>query len=824
MINCPNCGTANQDESRFCSKCGTTLSAPAGRRCPMCGRMNPAANIFCDSCGARLVPATPASAAAPEPKPAAPSRPAAGSTVVKKGLPSPAKPKEEPPAPPPPPSPHVEAPGESDDWLTRLRGNLPESPAPDESVPDWLHSGEPESAESVQASPTFDLAARLGGSEPTPTPSAPATEVPDWLAQFAPKTPASLAPTAPAASELGNVPDWLRELAPTAKPPPPQPVTSAPVEVETPRAASPVQFEPPPAPSTLPVAPSFAEVDVPDWLKQPLPGESVQASAPVSTPPVFEPSTFAESMPAEAGIPDWLSQLETPPPVVPAQGAPLAIEPETPPEAWLQNLAPTTPSAPEPASTAFVGEAISEPTEAPLWLKAMEVPPAGPAEPVPTAPAQAELPDWLKDLQVPSAVPEPEMTPVAPLPFKEPEAVPPAGLPDWLKELKSTEVGAPVPPALTETPAISPTAGGLVAAQLPSWLKELQPTGAMAEPEKEEPAETEGVLEGVRGALPAAEIISQALGVGLPRPINPEIPASDLARAGALQELLARGAGAVVRREGESPAQKLWSNAQRWMVFLVIAILAVFPLVQPNLVYGLVSAPPLDKVNEDMFNNIQALPLGAGVLVAFDYDATQSPEMDTQARVLLRHLAARKANIKVASLYPAGPAVAQTVINQINGTLTGTLPIKVEQRGYLPGQDAAVAYFIQSTPISMVVELAATPDTVRWWAEQLAARSDAPTFLAGVSASAEPMSQPYVQSRQVSGMMVGVPGATAYRLKLREVLQDDTDGMAEVLAPLTSIGLANVALVALMVLGALVQLVSGRRPQPATRSGGRQRG
>jgi len=250
----------------------------------------------------------------------------------------------------------------------------------------------------------------------------------------------------------------------------------------------------------------------------------------------------------------------------------------------------------------------------------------------------------------------------------------------------------------------------------------------------------------------------------------------------------------------------------------------VLPLLQPDLLSGLVSAPPLDPANQEMFNNIQALPAGAAVLVAFDYDATQSPEMDAQARVLLRHLAARKANIKVASLYQAGPAAAQAVINEINSTLTGTLPIKVEQRGYLPGQDTAVAYFIQSTPISMVVELAATPDTVRWRVEQLAARSDAPTFLVGVSAAAEPMSRPYVASHQVSGMLVGVPGATAYRLKLREVLQDDQDRMEQVLAPLASIGLANVALVALMVLGGLAQLVSGRKPQSATRSGGRQRG
>jgi hypothetical protein len=403
-------------------------------------------------------------------------------------------------------------------------------------------------------------------------------------------------------------------------------------------------------------------------------------------------------------------------------------------------------------------------------------------------------------------------------------AVPSEELPDWLKELKPAGTGVPAPPALTETPTLAPTVGGLVAAQLPAWLKELQPSGAPVELEKQEPAEAEGILEGVRGALPVADIVSQALEAGTPRPLYPQIPANDLAQAGALHALLARGTAAVVQREDKGRARTLWSNTQRWIVFLVIAILAILPLVQPDLVYGLVSSPPPEAANEGMFNNIQALPSGAAVLVAFDYDATQSPEMDVQARVLLRHLAARQANIKVASLYQTGPAVAQAVVNQVNSTLTGTLPIKVEYRGYLPGQDTAVAVFIQSTPISMVVDLAATPDSVRWWAEQLAGRPDAPTFLAGVSASAEPMSRPYVESHQVSGMIAGVPGATAYRLKLRQVIQDDKEGEPQVLAPLASIGLVNAALAALIVLGGMIQLVSGRAPQPATRSGGGQRG
>ena len=864
----------------------------------MCGRMNPAANVFCDSCGARLVPAMPTSTQ--ESKPAPARGPAADSAVVKKGLSLPTKPKEEPPAPPP----SSEAPEDSGDWLSRLRGNIPEPPAPDENVPDWLRGREAESAEPVEEEPAFDLAARLGGAEPTPTSSEPSPQVPDWLTQFASKKPASpmpatpelaeapdwlkeLAPSAktppspaapipvapapaqadvpdwlkelaptpastaaaapePAEPELADVPDWLRQLAPTAKTPPPSveaktlreapprppaPVVSVPAEAESPDWLKPsapavkadageseipdwlMQLEPTPTPPPAPVVSSLEEADVPDWLKQPLSGEAVQAP-----PPAFEPSTFAGPTPAEAEIPDWLSQLESAPAAEPVQGTPLAVEPET--LDWLQGLPAEAPST--PTSPAFVGEQAPEPTETPAWPTDVEAPPIKPVETVSTPSVQAELPDWLKGLEAPAAVSEPEITPSAPAPFEGPVALPAEGLPDWLKELKPAEAGAPAPPSLTEPVSVPLEAGGLAAAQLPSWLKELQPTGAPAKVEKEEPAEIEGVLEGVHGALPAAAIVSQALGAGMARPMHPEIPANDLARAGALQELLARGAATVVRREGVSRAQRLWSNTQRWIVFLVIAVLVVFPLVQPNMVNGLVSAPPLAQVGEDMFNNIQALPAGAAVLVAFDYDATQSPELDTQARVLLRHLAVRKANIKAASLYQAGPAVAQAVINQVNSTMTGTLPIKVEQRGYLPGQDIAVANFIQSTPISMVVELAATPDTVRWWVEQLAVYPNAPTLLAGVSASAEPMSRPYVESHQVSGMIVSVPGATAYRLKLRQILQDDQEEMAQVLAPLASISLANVALVALIVVGGVIQLVSGRKPQPATRSGGRQ--
>jgi hypothetical protein len=355
----------------------------------------------------------------------------------------------------------------------------------------------------------------------------------------------------------------------------------------------------------------------------------------------------------------------------------------------------------------------------------------------------------------------------------------------------------------------------LAPAQLPSWLqaltpKDRPPAGAPAE---EEPFESEGILAGLRGVLPVATVATQTLGAGVS--IRPQVEPNDLALAGTLQELIARGAAPAIRREGESRAQKLWSNTQRFLVFLIIAVIAIIPLIYS---LGWVSAPSLPEAGNAMYDKLQELKPGAPVLVAFDYEPTQSPEMDTQACVVMRHLFARKAHVEVVSLYPAGPAAAQAVIDQLSRpmsdtrSLCGTVPITgdVDRRGYVPGQATGVASIVDTTPVSTVIELAATPDTLRWWAEQLAPHRNDVQLFAGVSASAEPMSRPYVESQQVKGIIAGVPGAIAYQFRLDPSSKDDQTKRQILLAPLESIALANTALVVVMLLGGLIQLLSGR--------------
>ena len=330
---------------------------------------------------------------------------------------------------------------------------------------------------------------------------------------------------------------------------------------------------------------------------------------------------------------------------------------------------------------------------------------------------------------------------------------------------------------------------------------------------EEEPAETEGILAGVRGALPVAPIALQMSGAGIS--VSPEIPAGDLAGAGALQELLARGMTAVVRREGESRARRLEGKVWRWFVLLLIAFAVIAPLVLGSGLSLVSAPPPLPTAGNAMYDSIQKLAPGAQVLVAFDYDATQAPEMDVLARVVMRHLIARQAHIEVVSLYPAGPAVAQVVINSM---LPVTSPVKMDvtNRGYWPGQTTAVASLVTEPRDSHQIQTASYGDRVGCHAGHVAlvgrANDGTPGDTVGRgqcfggAGGATLRGQPAAQRlARRCPWRDRLPVQTA-----RCVAPNEQQNPADLLVPLNSIAVANVALVFVMIFGGVIQLLSGR--------------
>jgi hypothetical protein len=314
-----------------------------------------------------------------------------------------------------------------------------------------------------------------------------------------------------------------------------------------------------------------------------------------------------------------------------------------------------------------------------------------------------------------------------------------------------------------------------------------------------------GLLAGIQGALPAEPLVAQPLAeVPAPDAGQPQRPELLDSQAMLFADIVAPPAELPLG-DISQPRARLLAPVTRGIIYALLLAAVVLPLLLgdslPSLLQGslLLGASFLEKHSIEatpavasLYQQIESLESGAPVLVAFDYDPATAGEMDALAQAILRHLMDRQARVVAVSLMPAGPATAQ---NLLETEVTGQAGYSegygqhYANLGYLPGGATAVRLLGQSLEMALpsdffgnpvrdmgimqgmnsvgdfhlVVELAATQDTLRWWIEQVGTPYDVPLG-AAVSAAVEPLARPYYQttSRQLVGLVGGVPGAAMY--------------------------------------------------------------
>jgi hypothetical protein len=187
------------------------------------------------------------------------------------------------------------------------------------------------------------------------------------------------------------------------------------------------------------------------------------------------------------------------------------------------------------------------------------------------------------------------------------------------------------------------------------------------------------------------------------------------------------------------------------------------------------------------YEQIEALPPGATVIAAFEYEPDTAAELDPLAGVLLEHLARREATVYLISTRPTGPAIAaraaQAVaypaarlvnLGYVPGKANGIREIAV---GSISPSSSPLAYDslgqatnlgasrLQDLQPDLVIVLASHPEELRVWVEQGGGRIDAP-MLAAASLSAGPLVYPYYQSGQLAAVLSGLNDAVAYHALL----------------------------------------------------------
>jgi hypothetical protein len=264
-------------------------------------------------------------------------------------------------------------------------------------------------------------------------------------------------------------------------------------------------------------------------------------------------------------------------------------------------------------------------------------------------------------------------------------------------------------------------------------------------------------------------------------------------------------------------------NLDRRIIFALIAIMVAAPFFT-----RIVLAPGRNPRSQDLFNYIEdELDEGDVVVVSFSYGPASMPELNPMARAIIYHALSRNRRVLTMTLIPEGAILADNIVNEVGAELGKEKAVDYVNLGFQPGYIAVVlgmatdmsAVFktdFEGTPysklevtedvqnyddIALVVDLASS-DTPATWIVQAHERYGV-KIGAGVTAVMAQDYYPYLQAKQLVGMLNGLKGAAEYEAMV------DHPGAA--IRGMASQSLAQLLIIVMVIFVNIVYFVSRRR-------------
>ncbi len=238
----------------------------------------------------------------------------------------------------------------------------------------------------------------------------------------------------------------------------------------------------------------------------------------------------------------------------------------------------------------------------------------------------------------------------------------------------------------------------------------------------------------------------------------------------------------------------------RLLIAVVLAAALIAPFLVPSLRFGDLPPQtfPAGSAAQIAFDQVDALPAGALVLVGMEYEPTAAAELDGMTDALLRHIILRAAYPVLVGGNPISILRAENLIASINadsdflarihapGALEANQDYYIVR--YLPGSVIGLRAFSAAAPdllltdirgqatnlrvrsfadFALVAVVTDRAEDLRGYAEQIAPLTRAP-LIAAVSYGAAPLAQPYAQTFG-GGLLVGYQDAYTYRHALDTV-------------------------------------------------------
>ncbi len=449
---------------------------------------------------------------------------------------------------------------------------------------------------------------------------------------------------------------------------------------------------------------------------------------------------------------------------------------------WLTQLAngqlPDNKSSVEPIINADAAQNI------PDWLESM--PDSGMDLPLNEKSTQH---DWLTSYR--SAQLEQSLSPLSGeenVPSPE-EPIITANLPDWLEKLTPTDnvtkewADQHIAGETTESETLTPT-------ELPEWVKAMRPTETHHKDKQEkvdERIESAGPLAGLPGIVPAEPAVSQYSKPSVYK-TKLEVTEKELSRA----ELLSK----LIQQENQTAKiapKRLISSRQimRWLIAIMLITVVLY-----SIGMGIQFMPvptTMPDETQAVYNAIDHLTSDSVILIAYDYEPAYTGEIETASMAAITHILAKGAGIATLSTNPTGSALARHSLDR--ALLLSKYPVsdffhgeKYADMGYLAGGPTALLGFAQNpknaiaydidlnnpwvrpplngidslSDFSLILVLTDNADTGRAWIEQVKTRLTNVPLAMIVSTQATPMLKPYLDSKQIDGLVSGIIGGIAY--------------------------------------------------------------
>jgi hypothetical protein len=263
----------------------------------------------------------------------------------------------------------------------------------------------------------------------------------------------------------------------------------------------------------------------------------------------------------------------------------------------------------------------------------------------------------------------------------------------------------------------------------------------------------------------------------------------------------------------------------RRIIFLLVAAAMLLPLVHPFAFPGLSVTPAVQNI----YDRIESLPPGSNLLVSFDFDPSSKPELEPQARAVLRHAFSRHLHVIAVGLWVTGRGLAQEIVTGCAREAGARPGEDYTYLGWQPGgtiviiglgQDIAKTFpcdargesttnlpvmrGVKFLPdIQLLISIGAGDPGPEQWIVYGGDKYHVPMAAGTTSIQAAALA-PYVQTGQLVGMLNGMKGAAEYERLIGQA------GTA--IGGMDSMALGGFLILALVLVANAAYLLSGRKP------------